>query len=189
MRTWNPIRINFIHMWLLIKDAWRANSFVDKIRVWSKPTGWRPADVAAKNPVFKIDDVYNFDKYKTSQDPIFISWAWMQLMIIFIGVAFMLGNIANIGFPNMFIYGAFVFIYIYALTDLMDGSKYAYIWEILKCLFGFGIIYFMGDWFGASKHMPQLNLILMVYFALSLIITARLNTSNQNLASLQHGAV
>jgi len=29
----------------------------------------------------------------------------------------------------------------------------------------------------------------MVYFALSLIITARLNTSNQNLASLQHGAV
>lgn len=54
MRTWNPIRINFIHMWLLIKDAWRANSFVDKIRVWSKPTGWRPADVAAKIQFLKL---------------------------------------------------------------------------------------------------------------------------------------
>jgi len=30
---------------------------------------------------------------------------------------------------------------------------------------------------------------LMVYFALSSIVTVRLNTSNQNLASLQHGAI
>jgi alkylglycerol monooxygenase len=26
VRTWNPIKINFIHAWLLIKDAWRAKS-------------------------------------------------------------------------------------------------------------------------------------------------------------------
>jgi sterol desaturase/sphingolipid hydroxylase (fatty acid hydroxylase superfamily) len=182
MRTWNPIRINFIHMWLLITDAWRANSFVDKLRVWSKPTGWRPTDVAAKNPVFKIDDVYNFDKYTTSQNPVFATWIWMQLIIIFIGVAFMLGNIANIGFPNMFIYGAFVFVYVYALTDLMDGSKYAFVWEIMKTTFGLGIIYFMGDWFGASKHIAQLNLILVVYFMLSLVVTIRLNTGKQNIA-------
>jgi sterol desaturase/sphingolipid hydroxylase (fatty acid hydroxylase superfamily) len=189
MRTWNPIRINFIHMCLLITDAWRANSFVDKIRVWSKPTGWRPADVEAKNPVFKIDDVYNFDKYTTSQDPLFISWIWMQLIIVFIGVAFMLGNIANIGFPNMFIYGAFIFVYVYALTDLMDGSKYAFVWEIMKTAFGLGIIYFMGDWFGASKHIGQLNLILVVYFILSLVVTIRLNTGNQNIAPSRNSMI
>jgi len=189
MRTWNPIRINFIHMWLLIKDAWRANSFVDKIRVWSKPTGWRPADVAAKSPVFKIDDVYKFDKYTTSENPIFISWIWMQLVIIFFGVAFMLGNIANIGLPNMFIYGAFIFVYVYALTDLMDGSKYAFVWEILKCLFGLGILYFMGDWFGASKHIAQLNFILVAYFILSLVVTIRLNRSEKEFALAKNGAI
>jgi len=64
----------------------------------------------------------------------------------------------------------------------MDGSKYAYVWEILKCLFGLGIIYFMGDWFGANKHIPQLNFILVIYFILSLVVTIRLNVSNQNLA-------
>ncbi|MCX6288533.1 MAG: sterol desaturase family protein [Bacteroidetes bacterium] len=189
MRTWNPIRINFIHMWLLITDAWRANSFVDKIRVWSKPTGWRPADVAAKNPVFKIDDVYRFDKYTTSENPIFISWIWMQLVIIFFGVAFMLGNIANIGLPNMFIYGAFIFVYVYALTDLMDGSKYAFVWEILKCLFGLGILYFIGDWFGASKHIAQLNFILVAYFILSLVVTIRLNRSEKEFALAKNGAI
>jgi len=176
-------------MWLLIKDAWRANSFVDKISVWSKPTGWRPADVAAKNPVFKIDDVYRFDKYTTSENPIFISWIWMQLVIIFFGVAFMLGNIANIGLPNMFIYGAFIFVYVYALTDLMDGSKYAFVWEILKCLFGLGILYFMGDWFGASKHIAQLNFILVAYFILSLVVTIRLNRSEKEFALAKNGAI
>ena len=185
MRTWNPIKINFVHMWLLITDAWRANHFADKFKVWFKPTGWRPADVAEKNPVFKIEDVYNFDKYKTSQDPVFVTWVWTQLVIIFIGVAFMLGNIANIGSLNMFIYGAFVFIYVYALTELMDGNKYAFVWEIFKTLFGLCILYFIGDWFGASKHIAQLNSILVVYFVVSLFVTIRLNFNHQQVASFQ----
>jgi len=189
MRTWNPIKINFIHMWLLIKDAWRASRFVDKMNVWFKPTGWRPSDVAEKNPVFKIEDVYHFDKYQTNQNSNFVVWVWMQLIVIFMGVAFMLGNIANIGLPNMFIYGAFIFIFVYALTDLMDGSKYAYVWEILKCLFGLGIIYFKGDWFGASRHIAQFNFILVVYFILSLVVTMRLNSNNQNLAPSQNKAI
>ena len=42
--TWNPMRINFQHGWLLIKDAWRTRSLWDKIRIWFMPTGWRPDD-------------------------------------------------------------------------------------------------------------------------------------------------
>ncbi len=49
--TWNPIKINFLHLWLLAKDAWRTKSWKDKWLVWWKPTGWRPADVAQKYPV------------------------------------------------------------------------------------------------------------------------------------------
>ncbi|HET6766081.1 MAG TPA: sterol desaturase family protein, partial [Chitinophagaceae bacterium] len=26
VKTWNPIKINFVHLWLLIKDAWRTKS-------------------------------------------------------------------------------------------------------------------------------------------------------------------
>ena len=61
MRTWNPIKINFLHAWLLLKDAWRAQNGWDKFRIWFMPTGWRPADVAEKYPVFKINDVYHFE--------------------------------------------------------------------------------------------------------------------------------
>jgi sterol desaturase/sphingolipid hydroxylase (fatty acid hydroxylase superfamily) len=30
-RTWNPIRINFQHLWLLITDAWRAENWKDNL--------------------------------------------------------------------------------------------------------------------------------------------------------------
>lgn len=63
VRTWNPFKINFQHMWLLIKDAWRAGNVKDKLQVWTNPTGWRPKDVEEAYPVYKIDDVYNFEKY------------------------------------------------------------------------------------------------------------------------------
>ncbi|MDX1941748.1 MAG: sterol desaturase family protein, partial [Saprospiraceae bacterium] len=45
VRTWNPIKINFQHFWLLFKDAWRTRNWWDKLRIWFMPTGWRPADV------------------------------------------------------------------------------------------------------------------------------------------------
>jgi alkylglycerol monooxygenase len=72
VQTWNPIKINFMHLWLLVKDAWNTKSWKDKFRIWMMPTGWRPADVAEKYPVYKIEDVYNFEKYATRTKPAFI---------------------------------------------------------------------------------------------------------------------
>jgi alkylglycerol monooxygenase len=41
------------------KDSWHARSWADKVRVWFKPPGWRPADVAARfpKPAFDIAQV------------------------------------------------------------------------------------------------------------------------------------
>ena len=79
VRTWNPIKINFQHLWLLIKDAWRTKSWKDKLRIWFMPTGWRPADVAEKYPVYKIEDVYHFEKYNPESSTLLYAWSWIQL--------------------------------------------------------------------------------------------------------------
>ena len=52
--TWNPIKINFQHLWLLMKDAWRTKSWKDKFTLWFKPTGYRPADVAKNTRCIKL---------------------------------------------------------------------------------------------------------------------------------------
>src|SRR6185503_10305211 len=82
VRTWNPIKINFLHVWLLIKDAWRTKSWKDKVRLWIMPTGWRPEDVKAKYPVYKIDDVYNFEKYESKASLALHIWSWVQMIVI-----------------------------------------------------------------------------------------------------------
>ena len=40
--TWDPTFINFQVWRQVIRDAWEAPRFFDKLRVWFMPTGWRP---------------------------------------------------------------------------------------------------------------------------------------------------
>lgn len=170
VRTWNPIKINFMHLWLLIKDAWHAQHWKDKLRIWFMPTGWRPDDVATKFPVYKIEDVYHFEKYDTGHTKTMVTWSWVQLTITLLFISYLFGNIAPIGSPNMFIYGAFVFLQVYAFTELMDRSKYAWIWETLKTIFGLSILIQNNDWFGLSQYTSVAIPVLTGYFILSLLV-------------------
>ncbi|CAN5810217.1 sterol desaturase family protein [soil metagenome] len=172
VQTWNPVKINFQHVWLLSKDAWRTKSWKDKLRLWFMPTGWRPADVTEKYPVYKIQDVYHFEKYNPTHSAYLYVWSWMQLIILLLLISYLFGNIAKIGMPGIFIYGGFIFIMVYAFTDLMDRNAYAFVWELLKNLFGLGIIYYTGDWFGASSYFPWINTALIAWFILSSVICA-----------------
>ncbi len=170
VRTWNPIKINFMHLWLLIKDAWHAQHWKDKLRIWFMPTGWRPDDVAAKFPVYKIEDVYHFEKYDTGHTKTMVIWSWVQLAITLLFISYLFGNIAAIGSPNMFVYGAFVFLQVYAFTELMDRSKYAWIWETLKTIFGLLLLIQNNDWFGLSQYTSLAVPVLSAYFVLSLMV-------------------
>lgn len=174
VRTWNPIKINFQHLWLLIKDAWRTKSIKDKLRIWFMPTGWRPADVSEKYPVYKITDVYHFDKYNPKNSKALISWSWIQMTITLLFISYFFGNIAAINQMNssyIYLYGLFIFLTVYAYTDLMDRNSSAIVWETIKNLFGIGIILYTNDWFGISKWNFPVHYILVAYFILSTAVT------------------
>jgi len=47
-RTWDPVKINFQTWSELVKDAWNAPHFIDKIKIWFMPTGWRPRGLEPK---------------------------------------------------------------------------------------------------------------------------------------------
>ena len=171
VRTWNPIKINFQHMWLLIRDAWYTRNWMDKLRVWYMPTGWRPSDVAERFPVYKIEDVYDFEKYDTGYSNLFLVWTWIQMILLLLFVSYLFGNIRLIGDPGIFIYGAFIFLYVYAFTELMDQDQYAYIWEFAKCVAGIGIIIYFGDWFRAGTFAGWIKYALIAYFVSSSVIS------------------
>jgi len=49
LRSWNPLWANVEVYWGLLKDAWHAEKWSDKLRVWLKPPGWRPADQSQRS--------------------------------------------------------------------------------------------------------------------------------------------
>ncbi|MFN5249130.1 MAG: sterol desaturase family protein [Bacteroidota bacterium] len=170
-RTWNPIRINFQHLWLLIQDSWRTKKWSEKLTLWFKPTGYRPADVDAAYPVYKIENVYQFEKYSTPSSPAFTAWAWTQLVFLLLFISYLFGSIAAINSLNasfIYWYGAFIFIYVFSLTELMDRNKMAIIWEFLKTGLGLGLIFWQEDWFGLSTCVPQASTFIMGYLLFSL---------------------
>jgi alkylglycerol monooxygenase len=50
LRSWNPVWANLHSYAGLVADSWHARRWGDKLRVWLKHPGWRPADVAARFP-------------------------------------------------------------------------------------------------------------------------------------------
>jgi alkylglycerol monooxygenase len=169
VQTWNPIKINFMHMGLMLKDAWHTKNWADKFRIWFMPTGWRPADVAEQFPVYKINDPYSYQKFDTKSTTVFSVWVWIQMLLLLVFISYLFGNIATVGSPAMFYYGGFVFIYVYALTELMDGSPTAWVWELVKSVAGFYLIYLTKDWFGAGKIFSAAPYIVGIYLLATLI--------------------
>ena len=86
LRSFNPLWANlqvYRDLWL---DSWRARSWADKLRVWLKPPGWRPADVAARwpKPAFDITRVQRYD-------PPTSAWAAWLAAALFVAVLLGLG--------------------------------------------------------------------------------------------------
>ncbi|MFN8346294.1 MAG: sterol desaturase family protein [Spirosomataceae bacterium] len=171
VQTWNPIKINFQHLWLLIKDAYRTESWRDKFRIWFMPTGWRPADVIDKYPVHKIEDLYHFQKYATKATTAFLVWTWIQFLFTFALINYFFLSIGKIGTPGVFIYGGFIFLSVFAYTELMDRNPYAWVWESLKNVLGLWLIY-DNDWFGISASLPWAPVALGSYFVLATVVVA-----------------
>jgi alkylglycerol monooxygenase len=169
-QTWNPFRINFQHLWLLICDAWRAENWKDKITIWFKPTGWRPENFEEKYPVTKISNVYSFHKYGTQHSKMLMYWSVVQLFVTLGLVSYLYLSIARIDIQNIFVYGTFIFISVYSYTELMDTNNYSLFWESIRFSFGIGIITYFGNWFKIDTMIPFGTYLIIGYLTLSLII-------------------
>lgn len=82
LRSWDPLWANAEVYTQLAQDSWRADNWLDKLRVWFKPPGWRPADVAARwpKPAFDIAQVPLYDPPVTAAVKAFVGTGFMLLL-------------------------------------------------------------------------------------------------------------
>ena len=168
VKTWNPFRINFQHFALLFRDAWHTKKGMDKLLIWFKPLGWRPEDVKERFPIETIKNPQKQVKWQSPEDDILKIWSWTQMFFNYFLLVYFFLQIGNIGSPQIFIYGGFVFLSIFAYTELMDGSISGVILEVIKSILGLSLIYNTGDWFGVASFWPWYLPIVIAYLIFSM---------------------
>ncbi|TXH20635.1 MAG: sterol desaturase family protein [Chitinophagaceae bacterium] len=173
--TWNPIKINFQHLWLMMQDAWHTNIVKDKFTLWFKPTGYRPADVIDKYPIPKIDHIYTYQKYNTHPSVLLSLWSFVQLFVTLFFISYLFANIALINAINTYYiywYGLFIFLQVYAYTELMDNNKNAWIWEYTKNIIAIIFLYQQQQWFGSHQVFSAMPYLVFEYLIISFTISA-----------------
>ena len=168
VRTWNPLLINFQHLWLIISDAWHTISIWDKLRIWFMPTGWRPKDVINKYPVKVIQDIEAYKKYYPKISNALKYWVWVQLGFTFILMMVMFNSLTLLTYPQLLAYAFYLFLSIFCFTSLVDGSPLTLPSEILRFIFVVSVIFYQGDWFKLDNFLVNGKYLLIGYAVSSL---------------------
>ena len=170
VNTWNPFLINFQHLWIILKDAWNTKTWIDKLKVFVMPTGWRPADVESANPIPYTEVASDQIKYETTGSLSMHVWLWFQFFITLILMIYMFQSIAEIPFLLILFYGLFLAISIFSYTSLMDKSKLSIPFEIIKLILGLTLIIQLGGWYGLDEFIPYGTIGIVIYLIGSLVL-------------------
>jgi sterol desaturase/sphingolipid hydroxylase (fatty acid hydroxylase superfamily) len=137
VQSWNPIWINFQHLWGLLQDAWNTKNWEDKISLWFRPTGWRPKDVALSRPKSLITDVHQRDKYQPKATQSLQYWALFHLFATLSLLLLMLYHFESLNNNEIIVLGFALFAAIFGYTSVMDRYRWSYAFEWMRLLITF----------------------------------------------------
>jgi sterol desaturase/sphingolipid hydroxylase (fatty acid hydroxylase superfamily)/uncharacterized membrane protein YhhN len=120
LESWDPLWSNFEVYWALCKDAWHARSWADKLRVWFKPPGWRPADVAARypKPAFALEKVTRYHPPMTRG---LVGFAVVQFVVVLAGVVVFLWHADQMPVARSVVWLAVLTASLWAIGAAMQG--------------------------------------------------------------------
>lgn len=120
VNSWNPLWANAEVYWALMQDSWHTRRWRDKVRVWLKSPGWRPADVAQRfpSPVFDIRTVELFNP------PMSQGVAWFaagQFVLLLAGVSLFLWTASDLNSSQAVIWTVLLALCAWATGAVMQG--------------------------------------------------------------------
>ena len=170
VKTWNPIIINFQHNWGLAKDAWHTKNWGDKFKLWFMPTGWRPKDLINRFPKPIAQDVYEQKKYAPNYSTLHKVFAVFQFICLNVFIYILLSSFGELSVNSQLSFGVLISTTIFGFTSLMDGHKWAFIFEISRGFLGLIILFYPFKLTLWESDFP-LAIFATFYFIITLITT------------------
>ena len=167
-KTWNPVIINFKHLWQLMNDAVRAEKVWDKIRIWFMPTGGRPDDVVEKFAIHTLTWPHEQIKYETENSPLLILWSGTQMTVGLV-LMFHLFYISSLVSTSItLLYAVFLVLHVFGYTSFLDKRNYAIYSEGIKFILGMALFGMNNlTWFGSDT---LISILIGLYLIISLSI-------------------
>ena len=169
VQTWNPIRINFLHLIQLITDAYRTSSYWDKLRIWFMPTGWRPVDVTDAYPIEYIEDIHGFERYDTKPSIFFQYYAILQLVAVLGLFILMLRGYTQLSHVELIFFSVYLGTSIYGYSDLFDLKYSGYVIELIRSCFGLWFLTLLNHWSGLQAVLDPFKGLIALYLMLTLL--------------------
>ena len=140
VQSWNPLWINFQHLWGLALDAWHTKRWEDKFRLWLMPTGWRPEDVKQSRPKMVINDVTQQQKYAPKYKRSLAYWALFQFCATMGLLLMMLYHFGDLSPLHATAIGVALFSAIFGYTSVMDQYKWSIRFEWFRIAISFIVL-------------------------------------------------
>ena len=183
VRTWNPVIINFKHLWQLLKDAWRAERYFDKLRIWFMPTGWRPSDVKEQFPLLEVTNPAKQLKYNTNNSGWLFAYSWTQLVITHFLLFHLLIIFSSHSNTMNYLYAVVLLLSVFSFTSMLDNSNFAFFAELLKAGLVFALLSIQDfSWYGL-QGIPVYLLITYIIFSLVLTFYFQRNEKDDSIVN------
>jgi hypothetical protein len=148
LKSWNPMRANLHYYWAMAADSWRARSWLDKIKVWFAPPGWRPADVAERFPKREYDLARDFVKFEPPVTPSLSLYVLVQFLALMAANSQFLALLPRQAAGLNLLYFLFILASLICLGGLLEGRReYAFV-EVVRLGLTAGAVFWTGTWFG-----------------------------------------
>jgi alkylglycerol monooxygenase len=133
LANWNPIWANlqvYDYLWF---DAKRTRRWRDKLGIWFRRTGWRPADVAETYPK-KPADLQHFRKFDPEISRSRGRYVKVQFLVAILGALFISQTFVSTGASAVLVPCVLLWVQLYTIGLLSEGRAYAARLEALRLL-------------------------------------------------------
>ncbi|HNI04148.1 MAG TPA: sterol desaturase family protein [Flavobacteriales bacterium] len=144
LRSWDPVWANF-HYWAdLVALARRCTALGDKVRVFLKPPGWRPADLGGRERP-KEHDRTNYLKYSTDAGANARRYVLVQFFLLLAVTSLFLFKQDSLPIWGAWVLAGIIVLWVMGLGLVLEGRRGALTLEAVRVLLftGAGIAVWM----------------------------------------------
>lgn len=146
--SWNPVWANFHYYWAMAKDSWHARNWLDKVRVWFKGPGWRPADVEARFPKKEYNPRRDFRRFDPSRPVLLSVYVFVQFLVLMAANSQFLALLPVQSTLVSALYFGCIVMTLITLGGLLENRKeFIFLESARLVIFGLAV-YMRGGWFG-----------------------------------------